>query len=100
MTQKTSVMFKIEGVDGAEPRMVARGDLINVFAQMAESDLRMAHGDLLLEATSDGAYSDKSAGDLIRLLEIHTRAVNALHALIALRHTDELVEMFMRPRDE
>lgn len=88
--QRSSVMFRVEGVDGAEPRMVARSDLIQIFAAMAQSDLRKAHDELGIEIES--LHVEMEAGDLLRLLESHTRAVNALQALLAFRHPDELVE--------
>jgi hypothetical protein len=96
--QRDSVMFRIEGVDGAEPRLVARPELIEIFAGMAQSDLLIAHRDLMeifTEPIENGHYTTMDAGDLLKLLEIHTRAVNALQGLMALREPDELVEAHM-----
>lgn len=94
MSQRTSVMFQIEGVDGSRPRLVARADLIDRFAEMAQSDLRQAHSELGIDAYSIDSphFTRMEAGGLIELLEQHTRAVNALQALLAFRHPDELVE--------
>lgn len=105
MAQRSSVMLRLEGVDGAEPRLVARPDLMRIFAGMAQHDLLQAHSGLLhhgigLRIDSNTHYMDMEAGDLIRLLELHTRAANALQALLALRHPDELVEAHMFPPDD
>lgn len=90
--QRGSVMFSIAGVDNAQPRFVARRDLIQIFSGMGNADLCAAHIELLSIVKADDQYTDMEAGDLTRLLEIHTRAVNALQALLALRDPDELVE--------
>ena len=95
---KGSVMFAIQGIDKVNPRMVAREDLINIFAGMAQSDLLVAHTELMemFTVTIDkDHYTSMDAGGLLRLLEIHTRAANALQALLALRDPDELVEAHM-----
>jgi hypothetical protein len=91
-------MFKIEGVDGAEPRMVARDGLIEIFASLAQRDLVMVDTALVTKLAVNYAgdhYISMEAGGLLDLLELHTRAVNALQTLMALRHPDELVEAHM-----
>jgi hypothetical protein len=92
--QRNSVMLQIEGVDGTRPRLVARADMIDTFAEMAQSDLRRAHSDLHIDTFSTDRleYVRMEARGLLELLEQHTRAVNALQALLAFRHPDELVE--------
>jgi hypothetical protein len=49
--QRNSVMIQIEGVDGTRPRLVARADMIDTFAEMAQSDLRQAHSDLGIDTS-------------------------------------------------
>ena len=96
--QRDSIMFTLSGVDGAQPRLVARSELINIFAGMAQSDLLVAHTELMELFTNpidNSHYIEMDAGGLLRLLEIHTRAVQALQALMALRDPDELVEAHM-----
>jgi hypothetical protein len=106
--QRESITFKLAGVDGAEPRLVARTELVQIFAGMCQSDLLMAHSALLdvlsepvdptivfLPVANDH-YTSMEAGDLLHLLEVHTRAVNALQGLLALREPDELVEAHIR----
>jgi hypothetical protein len=100
MSQRDSIVFKLEGVDDKEPRLVARADLIHVFSAMCQHDLLHSHSVLLhlgigVKPESNTHYMDMEARDLIALLEQHTRAVNALQALLALRDPDELVEAFM-----
>jgi hypothetical protein len=92
--QRNSVMIQIEGVDGTRPRLVARADLIDTFAEMAQSDLRQAHSDLGIDIFSTDAlhFVRMEARGLLLLMEQHTRALNALQALLAFRHPDELVE--------
>jgi hypothetical protein len=94
VVQRNSVTLQIEGVDGTRPRLVARHELIAQFGLMAQSDLRQAHSDLGIDTFSTDAlkFVRMEAGGLMDLLEQHTRAVNALQALLALRHPDELVE--------
>ena len=96
--QRDSIMLTLSGVDGAQPRLVARSELINIFAGMAQSDLLVAHTELMemFTVTIDkDHYTSMDAGGLLRLLEIHTRATNALQVLMALREPDELVEAHM-----
>jgi hypothetical protein len=103
MSQKTSIMLHIEGVDGSTPRLVARAELIEIFAGMAQSDLVMAHThllDLIARPIAIHEYIDMEARGLLELLEQHTRAVNALQALLAFRHPDELVEAHMPRREQ
>jgi hypothetical protein len=97
MGQRDSVMIQIEGVDGSTPRLVARADLIDTLAEMAQSDLRRAHSELGIDTFSTDRlqYVRMEARGLIALLEQHTRAVNALQALLAFRDPDELVEAHM-----
>lgn len=92
--QKTSVMIQIEGVDGARPRMVAREDLIQTLHEMALVDLDHVHSQLGIDPAVLGRLhaSQYHARGLIELLELHTRAVNALQAMLALCEPDELVE--------
>jgi hypothetical protein len=95
--QRESIMFALEGVDGQRPRFVARNELIQIFAGMAQSDLVTVHGDLLTRLANPIDYEHfikAPVKDLLELLELHTRAVNALQALMATRHPDELVEAF------
>ena len=93
---RDSIKFTIEGIDGTKPQYVARKDLVEVFASMAESDLIMTHAELykaLPNSIDDlNYYTDMPAKELIDLLESHMRAVNALRALLSLRQPDELVE--------
>ena len=100
MAQRDSIVFALAGVDGAVPRLVARADLIQIFAGMAQHDLLQAHSQLLhagvgLRIESNTHYMDMEARELINLLELHTRAANALQALLALCDPDELVEAHM-----
>jgi hypothetical protein len=90
MSQRSSLMLTIDGVDGAAPRLVARDGLITTLAVMALSDLNMAHDALGINQRR--LHIDMEAGELLELLEQHTRAVNALQALLATREPDELVE--------
>lgn len=96
MTQRSSVMFRLEGVDGAEPRLVARAELITLFASMGHSDLCASHLELMSLIKSDTMYADLDARELTRLLELHTRATSALQVLLALRDPDELVEQHIK----
>jgi hypothetical protein len=93
MGQRSSVMLTLDGVDGAAPRLVARSGLIDTLAAMALSDLHMAHDVLCIDR--ERLWIDMAASELMPLLEAHTRAVNALQALLAFRHPDELVEAHM-----
>ena len=93
---RDSIKFTLDGIDGTKPQYVARKDLVEVFASMAESDLIMTHADLYktLPHSIDNFnyYTDMPAKQVIELLEQHMRAVNALRALLSLRDPDELVE--------
>lgn len=102
MTQRNSIMFRIDGVDGTQPRFVARADLINTFAEMAQEDLRFAQRQLGIDTFSFDRlqYVRMNAAGLLKLLEQHMRAVNALQALLSLRHPDELVEAHMAAKGE
>ena len=100
---RDSVMFAIEGIDNTHPRFVARENLITLFAAMAQADLANSHVHLLDTMAAEAGinildpeyYISLSTKELMDLLEIHMRAVNALRALLSLRHPDELVEAHM-----
>jgi len=92
--KRSSIMLTIDGVDGSTPRLVAREDLIDTLHEMALVDLDHVHSQLGIDPAVLGRLhaTQYHAGGLLELLEQHTRAVNALQALLALRDPDELVE--------